>query len=177
MRISTLAAAAALAFAGTSTAAFAADVTVGATVYGPEGNVVGTIASVDGDVAVLDTGNNQAPLGVDAFGEDENGLTITVTKAQIDQMVEAAMAEANAARDAALVSGAAVVDAEGAVVGTIGEIDGENVVLETEDGPVGLTRDLFVVNNGALTARVTAQQIKETLAASSGAAAEADTNS
>ena len=81
--------------AATPFAAHAAAVEAGATVTGPEGNPVGTIESVANGQAVLDTGKHKVPLGVDAFGEGENGLTITVTKTQLDGMMDEQLAQAS----------------------------------------------------------------------------------
>ena len=65
------------------------------------------------------------------------------------------------------VVGAAVVDNAGVALGTIDKVDGENIVLNTEKGPVALTTKYFAVQNGALMALVTKDQI---LAALNGAA-------
>ena len=81
-------------------------VAAGATVYGPQGNVVGTIESVANGQTVLDTGKHKVPLAVNMYGPGDTGPTITVTKVQLDGMVDAQLAEAAAARDAALVEGA-----------------------------------------------------------------------
>lgn len=138
------------------------NVVVGANVSGPEGNPVGTIASVADGVAVLDTGKHKVPLGIDAFGSAESGLTITVTKVQLDGMMDAQLAAAAAQRDAALIAGAAVVSAKGVPVGTISTADAEadNFVLETADGPVALKREHFAVDaNGALMALFTLDQL------------------
>lgn len=173
MKFARLAVAAALATAGLSSAAFAQDVAAGATVYGPEGNVVGTVVSVADGVVTLDTGAHKAPLPADAFGKGDKGPTITVTKAQIDAMIEEQLAAANAQRDAALVAGAAVASANGAALGTVTSVEGDAVVVETADGPVELKREHFAVNpQGALMALFTVDQIKA--AAAGGAAMSAD---
>ncbi len=73
--------------------------------------------------------------------------------------------EASAGLDKALVAGAAVVDNAGVALGTIDKVDGDNVVLKTEKGPVSLTRKYFALNNGALTALVTKDQVLSALSA------------
>lgn len=149
-----------LALAATPAIAAPGDVTVGATVYGPQGNPVGQIATVEGGQAVVDTGKHKVPLGLEAYGKGENGPTITVTKAQLDAMVDQQLADAAAKRDAALVAGAAVVGANGAQAGKIKSIDGDTVVLESPAGPVALKREHFAINaGGALMALFTADQI------------------
>ena len=136
-------------------------VVAGATVTGPEGNAVGTIVSVENGQAVIDTGKHKVPLGVDMYGEGEAGPTITVTKAQLDGMMDAQLAEAAAALDAALVVDAAVVSADGQPVGTVYTIDTEGMVIVKNDaGIITLTRDSFMVSpEGALMARYSAADI------------------
>lgn len=159
MNLAKLAASAALAAIVLPAAAFA-QVAAGAKVYGPEGNEVGTIVSVEGGVVTLDTGAHKAPLPQDAFGKSDKGPTITVTKAQIDAMMTEQVAAATAARDNALVADAVVVTAKGAPAGTIKSVEGDAVVLNSLSGPVALKREHFAVNaQGALMALFTADQI------------------
>ncbi len=136
-----------------ATPALANDTVVaGATVTGPEGNTVGTIVAVENGQAVLDTGKHKVPLGVDMYGEGENGPTITVTKAQLDGMIDAQLAEAAAKLDAALMVDAAVLSADGQPVGKVYTIDTENMVIVQNDaGIITLARESFAVSpEGAL---------------------------
>ncbi|WP_162935641.1 hypothetical protein [Tsuneonella amylolytica] len=159
MKFARLAALAAVA-AATLPAAAMAQVAAGATVYGPQGGVVGTIVSVEGGVVTLDTGTHKAPLPENAFGKSDKGPTITVTKMQIDDMVSQQLAAATAARDTALVAGAPVVSAGGAPLGTIDSVEGDAVVLASTSGKVELKREHFAVNQqGALMALFTAEQV------------------
>lgn len=147
-----LAAAAPLAMMGATPALANEQVVEGAVVTGPEGNPVGTIVSVDNGQAVLDTGKHKVPLGVDMYGVGEAGPTITVTKAQLDEMRDAQLAEAAAKRDAALVVNAAVLSADGQPVGTVYTVDEEGMaIVQSDAGIVTLTRDSFALNaEGAL---------------------------
>lgn len=161
MKIAKLAILAA-AIVATPIAASAAGPEAGATVYGPQGNPVGTIESVANGQAVLDTGKHRVPLGIESFGESEAGPTITVTKEQLNALMDEQIAAANAQRDAALVVGAAVVSADAQAAGTIKEIDEatDAVVVERESGLVTLKREHFAVDgNGALMALFTLEQI------------------
>lgn len=163
-------AAAALSLASISGAAFAqaADIQAGATVYDPQGGTVGTVDSVSNGVAVVNTGAHTVALPLDKFATSEKGPVISVTKQQLDDIAAQADADAAAKLDTALVAGAAVTDNAGVALGTIDKVEGDNVVLKTEKGPVALTRKYFAVRDGALMALVTKDQV---LAALNGAAA------
>ena len=158
-------AAAALSLATLSGAAFAqaASVAAGQTVYGPEGNEVGTIDKVENGNAIVNTGTHTVALPVDKFATSEKGPVISVTKQQLDDLAAQAEGQNAAKVDAALVAGAAVVDNAGVALGTIDKVDGDNIVLKTEKGAVTLTRKYFALNNGALTALVTKDQVLATL--------------
>jgi len=150
-------------------------VVAGATVTGPEGNTVGTIISVENGQAVLDTGKHKVPLAVEMYGVGEAGPTITVTKAQIDGMVDAQLAEAAAKRDAALVAGAAVMAADHAALGTVVSVEGDSVVIaRAADATkkVTLPRDSFDATDHGLMARLTNAQVDAALAATTGGSAE-----
>ena len=158
-------AAAALSLATFSGAAFAqaANVAAGATVYDPQGGTVGTVDSVANGVAVVNTGAHTVALPLDKFATSEKGPVISVTKQQLDDLASQAEGQSAAQVDAALVAGAAVVDNAGVALGTIDKVDGDNIVLKTEKGAVTLTRKYFALNNGALTALVTKDQVLATL--------------
>lgn len=143
-------------------------VVAGATVYGPQGNAVGTIVSVDNGQAVLDTGKHKIPLGVDMYGKGAQGPVITVTKDQLDGMVDAQLAEAAAKRDAALTVGASAMAADHAPLGTVLEIDGDNVVIARggdEADKVTLLREHFDATDHGLMARLTNAQIDAAMTA------------
>ena len=88
-------AAAAAAVALAATPALANDqVVVGAVVTGPEGNEVGKIVTVANGQAILDTGTHKVPLGIAMYGVGETGPTVTVTKAQLNGIVDQQIAAA-----------------------------------------------------------------------------------
>lgn len=143
-------------------------VQAGATVYGPQGGEVGQIVSVENGQAVLDTGKHQVPLGVEMYGVGETGPTITVTKEQLNGIVDQQLAAAAQARDAALTVGADVMTADAQALGNILEIDGDNVVIARggdETAKVTLLREYFSATDAGLTARLTMAQIDEAMAA------------
>ena len=147
-----------------TTPAPTAEVTVGATVIGPDGAAVGTVESVADGVVTVDTGKHKAPLPANAFGAGEAGPTITVTKAQLDAMIDEQVAAANAQRDAMLVAGAAVHTADHQALGTVKSVEGNNVIVDREAGPVNLLREHFAVADNMLMALFTAEQIDAAVA-------------
>lgn len=161
---------ASLALAATPALAAPGDVAVGATVYGPQGNAIGQIVSVEDGQAVVDTGKHKVPLALAMYGKSDKGPTITVTKDQLDTLVDEQIADANAKRDTALVAGAAVVAAAGSPAGKIKSVEGDEVVLDSPEGPVLMKREHFTIGaDGALTAMFTADQIKASAAGAASA--------
>lgn len=152
--------------------AAAAALTPGATVMGNDGNPVGTIAEVSGEVAVIDTGKHRAPVPAAAIGSGENGLSVNITQAQLNEMMDAQVAEATAKRDAALVAGAEVISANGNPAGTLAEVnlDADMIVLASPAGKVALKKEHFAVDpQGRLMALFTREQIETAAAAGAGA--------
>jgi hypothetical protein len=66
------------------TPAAAADVKAGATVHDQKGGVVGKIESVDSEGAVVSTGTAKAKIPLSSIAKGEKGLTISMTKAELD---------------------------------------------------------------------------------------------
>ena len=135
---------------------------VGETVYGNDGNPIGTIESNDGTNATLKINEHSVPLPVSAFGTSANGPTLNITKAAIVEQLDAqaaaqqqaaaqaqaqAAAEAAAALEAALVVGAPVITADAQALGLVNEIAGDNVIIKSEDESlVTLPRTLLAAN-------------------------------
>ena len=146
---------------------------VGATVYGPEGNTVGTIEAMQDGVVVVNTGTYTAPVPANAFGP-----IVSVTKDQLNAMMAEQEKQMAAARDAALIENATVLTADGVEIGTVTSIDGDNAIVTLEDGPVSLMRDQFATNEtGALIVLATKDQLMAALNGGSvegGEAMEAD---
>lgn len=115
-------------------AATAAAPTVGAKVFDPEGNEVGTVESVQGDVVTVSTGTARAGLPKNAFATREKGLAIGMTKAQLEAAVSGAAAQNGATMDAALVVNAPVKSSDGVVLGTVSKVAGDDVNVTLTDG-------------------------------------------
>jgi hypothetical protein len=161
MKFSKLALAAALAFAATPAAvlAQAADVAVGATIYGSDGEPVGTVTTVDGDTVTLDTGTHTAALPASAIGKTDKGPAVGLTKAELDDQIAQLTADQTAQLNAALIAGAAVADVDGAPLGTIKSVDDNGVVVESPDGAFTLQTQHFSLQGDKLTAAVRAADV------------------
>lgn len=164
------------ALAATPAAAIAQD--VGATIYGNDGNPVGTVAEVNEQVVVIDTGKHKAPVPVSMVFDGDKGKSVNATKDQVDTMMDQRIAEANAKRDAALVQGAAVVSAGGRSVGTLGKVDlaADRILLEVEQGALQLKKEHFAVNpQGQLTVLYSKDQLVSAAAGGKSSAATTGT--
>lgn len=160
--------------AATATAAAPA---VGAKVFDPQGSEVGTVEAVQGDVITVSTGATRAGLPKSAFAMRENGLTIGMTKAQLEEAVNGASAQTNASKDAALVAQAPVKSSDGVVLGKITKVEGDNVTLTLNDGAaVALKKSYIGVGaDSSLAVGMTAADFaKATQAAAGSAQASAD---
>lgn len=149
--------------------------TVGAKVYGPEGNEVGTVESVANGVITVSTGAARAGLPPSAFAMREKGLTIGMTKAQLEAAVNGAKAETGAAKEAAMVVDAPVKSSDGIVLGTISKIEGDDVTVQLSDGnSVILKKSYLGLVNEALTLGMTAEAFAQQTQAAAPAEAGAE---
>ena len=180
MKFTTIAAAAALAAvpfaaqaqpaAPAAAPAASADVAVGTTIYGSDKNPIGTVEQVTANGVVVNTGAHKIPLPANAFGSSDQGPTLNITKAALDAKFAEQMAAQQAKLEAALVAGAEIKTADAQPLGTVKTVEGENVVLEREAGPLTLPKKYFAVDpTGAPMVRATMAQIEA--AVSGGAAA------
>lgn len=142
-----------------ATAAQGPALSVGAVIYDPQGGEVGKIDSMTNDAVVIDTGAHKATLPKSAFGSSAKGPTVTITKAQIDMQVAAALEKAAAELNALLVPGAEVRGKSGALVGTVKEVNGDQVVIDRASGPVSLTKAAFSANPQGLVISMTAAEL------------------
>lgn len=144
------------ALAVTPAAAFAQD--VGATIYGNDGNAVGTVTEVNDQVVVIDTGKHKAPVPVSMVFDGDKGKSVNATKDQVDTMMDQRIAQADAERDAKLVQGAAVISS-GGKLGTV-DLAADTIILEAEAGALKMKKEHFAVNpQGQLTVLYSVDQI------------------
>lgn len=120
-----------------------ANVTAGASVSDPKGGSVGTVASVSGDLAVVDTGSVKVNLPVTAFAQSDKGLLISMTKTELEAAAKGAAQGSQAELAALLVPGTAVSDAKGGAVGKIDSVEGEFAVVATPNAKVRLPKTAF----------------------------------
>jgi len=70
--------------------ATAADLKAGSALRDVKGVAIGTIASIDADGAVVDTGQTKIKVPLVAFGKDDQGLLLGITAARFGELVAAA---------------------------------------------------------------------------------------
>lgn len=145
----------------------AAAPSVGASVYGPDGDPVGVVESVSNGIVTVNTGTTRAGLPATAIATREKGLTISMNKAQLEAAAGSAHAQSDAARDAATVAGASIASSDGVTLGTIAKAEGEDVTLQLASGATVMIRksNLGLVN-GKLALGMTADAFNSQVAAS-----------
>jgi hypothetical protein len=160
--------------AGQAAPAAGAAPTMGAKVFDTAGGEVGTVEKVDGGNAVIFTGTKRATLPANAFAKSDKGLVISMTQAQLNAAVAAAETQASGSLNAALVADAQVKSKDGAVVGTIQKVEGDNVTIAlTGGGPVTVTKQYLSAGAGGLALTMNAAEFKSAVAAASQGAASA----
>lgn len=169
MKFEHLVAAAVLGLAGLSAPALAQAVAVaaGATVYGPDGNPVGTVDKVEGGNAVVNTGTASAALPVDKFGKSDKGLTIGFTKAQFEAAVNGANQKSAEALTAALVAGTDIYSADGVLLGKVKSVgDDGKVIVDLPTGAFTIMKEQVAMNGDKLTFRATKADVDAAVAKS-----------
>jgi hypothetical protein len=155
-------------------AASTTQVSVGNSVYDPDGELVGTVDSVNDSGAILNVDGKKVGLPLNAFVKGDKGLLIGAKAAELKASVEKQEAEAAAKLQAALVVGAEVRSVDGAsVIATVKSIDGDAVILSSPDGDVGLPKSAFFMPAHGLSTAFTAEQFKQGVAQAKAAAAPA----
>lgn len=61
-----------------------AEVAAGASVYDPQGGLVGTIEAVEAGQAILSTGSTKVRVPVSSFARGSQGVTIAMTKQEVE---------------------------------------------------------------------------------------------
>lgn len=162
--------------ASTAPTASAANPTAGAKVYDAEGGEVGTVEAVQGDIVTVSTGTARAGLPKTAFVNRDKGLTIGMTKAQLEAAVSGAKAENSAAKDAAIVADAPVKSSDGVVLGTITKVEGDDVTVQLTGGSAAALKKSYLglAADGSLALGMTAADFAKATQAAGTAQAGAE---
>jgi hypothetical protein len=157
-------------------AAAAANPTVGAKVYGPDGSEVGTVEAVQSGVVTVNTGVARAGLPVASFATREKGLTIGMNKADLEAAVNGAKAESSAELATAFAADKPIKSSDGVVLGTVSKVEGEDVFVTLSNGSVAqLKKSYFGLGaDKSLTLGMTATAFNSQLQASAGGQPGAD---
>ena len=131
----------------------------GAVVYDMQGGTVGTIASVDGTNAVVDTGTVKAAIPLASLGTSPKGPTLAMTKAQLEAAASQTAAEASANFQSKLTVGAAVFGSGGTQLGTIKASDAQFVTITTAKGDAKLPIGSFGPGPKGVTIGMTAAEL------------------
>ncbi|WP_076071446.1 hypothetical protein [Sphingomonas montana] len=148
----------------------ATSVKAGATVTDVAGGTVGTIKSVEGDLAVLSTGTVEVRLPLSSFAAGANGPVIGLTKAQVEAAASGATAERQAKLAAQITAGTTVMDTSGGTVGKIESVDGEFATVATTKNKVKLPISSFAAGASGPVIGMTAAEL-DTAAAKAAPAA------
>lgn len=73
-----------------SGAAASADVAVGTPVVDKDGQAIGTVESVDGDLATVAAGETRVRIPLNAFAKSDKGAMLGMTKAEFDAAAKSA---------------------------------------------------------------------------------------
>ncbi|MFC4256388.1 hypothetical protein GRI97_10325 [Altererythrobacter xixiisoli] len=144
----------------------AAAIAAGATVYGPDGAEVGTIASLEGGNATINTGSVTATVPATAISAGAKGPTIGWNKAQLEEAVSGQAEASAAALETALVAGAQVFTVDGQPVGPVKEVNaaGMVVVEHSTAGAISLPKAQFAMHQDKVTFMATAADLNAAVA-------------
>jgi hypothetical protein len=127
-----------------------ANIAAGMSVSGPQGNPVGTVEAVSGDMVTVATANAKARLPRSAFAQGANGLVIGMSAAQLEA----------ATKPAEVAAGMAVNGPGGVAVGTIDSVSGDMVTVATANTKVQLPKTAFAQGQSGLVIGMTAEQLE-----------------
>ena len=136
------------------------NVTAGAAVLDAAGGPVGTVASVTGDAAIVDTGTVKVGIPTASFAQSDKGLHISMTKAELEAAANGAKAGAQQDLAASLTPGTAVADQSGGAVGKVDAVEGEFVVVATPTTKVKLPKTAFAKGPNGLVIGMTLAQLE-----------------
>ncbi|OBX18162.1 hypothetical protein A9995_13495 [Erythrobacter sp. QSSC1-22B] len=143
----------------------AAEVAAGAQVYGSDGTAIGTVARVEGDVALVTVGERTIPIPATAIAAGEAGPTVNITRTALVTQFDQQMAQMDAQLEAALVAGTAVQTADGQALGTIQSREDDAILVAGDVGELTLSKPMLAIGpQGSLVVRATMEQIQQAMA-------------
>ena len=143
------------------------EVAAGTQILGSDGAAIGTVARIEGDVALVTVGERTIPIPANAIAATEAGPAINITRAALATQFDQQMAQMEAELDAALVAGAAVQTADGQPLGTVQSLQADEIVVAGDVGELTLSKPMLALGpQGSLVVRATMDQIRQALAQS-----------
>jgi hypothetical protein len=137
-----------------------------AVVYGSDGAEIGTVAGEEGGVVVLKVGERMVPIDRAAISAGANGPTIAITRAELVSQFDKGTAAYEAEFEAALKQGATVQTVDNQTFGTIANVIGDVVAVQSNEGTIKLPKDSFALNNeGDVTVRATLADVRKAMSA------------
>jgi hypothetical protein len=145
--------------------AASAEVAAGTQIYGSDGAAIGTVARVEGDVALVTVGERTIPIPATAIAAGEAGPTVNITRTALVTQFDQQMAQMDAQLEAALVEGAAVQTADGQPLGTIQSREADAIIVAGTAGEMTLSKPMLALGpQGTLVVRATMEQIQQAMA-------------
>lgn len=142
-----------------------AEVAVGTQILGADGAVIGTVARVEGDVALVTVGERTIPIPAPAIVAVEAGPTVNITREALVLQFDQQMAQMDAQLEAALVTGAAIQTADGQPLGTIQSREADAILVAGDIGEMTLSKPMLALGpQGTLVVRATMEQIQQAMA-------------
>ena len=118
-------------------------VTLGAPVFDPNGNAIGTVIDIKDDHATIDTGTMKVTLTLLSFAMRSKGLVIAMTRPQLEATAVKVQARGDAEILAMLVTGASVFGPDGQVAALVDMVEGRIVTLRVGPDRVKLEVSAF----------------------------------
>jgi len=142
-----------------------AEVAAGTQILGSDGGAIGTVARVEGNMALVTVGERTIPIPTTAIAAMEAGPTVNITRDALVTQFDQQMAQMDAQLEAALVAGAAVQTADGQPLGTIQAREADAILVAGDVGQMTLSKPMLALGpQGTLVVRATMDQIKQAMA-------------
>ncbi len=135
-------------------------VQLGATVFDSDGQLIGTIVHIDGDLATIDTGTTKMTLTLMSFALRSKGLILAMPRARLEALAAGVQARSDAEIIALLTPDAPVYGPDGQVVARAETATGQNVTLRVGDARMVLALSAFTKSQKGATIRLSAADLQ-----------------